>query len=93
MSADGADGSRPDPAAILDDVVSLIGTDVARMRALVETTERVLTAEEARILAGYAQALGNVARARKVAEDEPLTPEEEAAVAEFAGKWAKRDKP
>jgi hypothetical protein len=75
--------STPDAAAILDDVVSLIGADVRRIRELVGTTERVLTGEEARILAGYARALGDVARARKAADDDGLTPEEQAALDEF----------
>lgn len=70
----------PDAGAILDSVVGLIGIDVLRIGALVDQTKRVLTGEEARILAGYARALVDVARARKAAEDDPLTPEEERAL-------------
>lgn len=77
MSADGAStAERPDAHGILDDVLGIIGEDVIRIRALVNQTERVLTGEEARNLSGYARALVDVAKARKAAEDDPLTPEE-----------------
>lgn len=79
MSAVDASQS-PDAVAILDNVVGLIGSDVTRIRSLVAETERVLTGEEARILAGYARALVDVARARKAADDDPLSPEEQAAL-------------
>jgi hypothetical protein len=78
--------STLDAAAILDDVVTLIGEDVQRTKALVAqagTGGRVLTGEEARILAGYARALVDVARARKAADEDGLTPEEERAIAEI----------
>lgn len=75
--------SAVDAAGILDEVVGLIGADVSRVRALVSDTGRVLTGEEARTLAGYARALVDVARARKAAEDDPLTPEEQQALEEL----------
>lgn len=77
MSADGASATeRPDAHSILDDVLGIIGADVIRIKELVDQTERILTGEEARNLSGYARALVDVAKARKAAEDDPLTPEE-----------------
>lgn len=83
--------SAPDASAILDDVVSLIGADVARVREAVEKTGRVLNGEEARTLAGYARALVDVGRARKAADDDPLTAEEQAALEELEKRPEVRD--
>lgn len=74
----------PDAAGILDDCVSLIGADIKRIRDLVAPTGRVLTGEEARILAGYARALVDVSRARKAArDDDDLTDQDKALLSEI----------
>ncbi len=69
--------TRPDASSILDDVVGIIGTDVVRIKALVDLTERVLTGEEARNLAGYCRALVDVAKARKADDGGGLSPKEQ----------------
>ena len=59
-----------DPEEILDDIMAIMRSDVTALKQHAAT--RVMTLDEGRLLASYAERLVSIARERRVATDDEL---------------------